>query len=119
MVANIAENAVRHAQEGALIQLRLVPGSETRGPQLTISDDGPSVPPSERGNVFRRFYRLDASRGTPGNGLGLSLVAAIAEAHGISVRLAENTPQGRQIHLAFPPSPFGDIRSTAVAKVFA
>jgi hypothetical protein len=40
-------------------------------------------------------------------------------AHGISVRLAENTPQGRQVHLAFPPSPFGDIRSTAVAKVFA
>ena len=60
------------------------------------------IPASERENVFRRFYRLDASRGSPGNGLGLSLVGAIAELHGIAVRLSESTAQGLLVHLAFP-----------------
>lgn len=101
MVANIAENAIRHTPEGASITVALRPGS-THGPLLTISDNGPGIPSGERGNVFRRFYRLDTSRGSPGNGLGLSLVAAIAELHGVSVRLAENMPHGLKITLAFP-----------------
>jgi signal transduction histidine kinase len=69
---------------------------------LTVSDNGPGTPPNERTNVFRRFYRLDTSRGSPGNGLGLSLVAAISELHGIGLRLPENAPQGLRVHLAFP-----------------
>jgi signal transduction histidine kinase len=101
MVANIAENAIRHAPQGASIEVRLETASGD-GPELTISDNGPGIPPEERENVFRRFYRLDESRGTPGNGLGLSLVAAIAEAHRVSVRLGENTPQGLEVRLAFP-----------------
>lgn len=102
MVANVAENAIRHAAEGAAIEIVLQPRSQD-GPLLTISDTGPGVPPNERQNVFRRFYRLDASRGSPGNGLGLSLVAAIADLHGIAVRLLENAPHGLQVQLAFPP----------------
>jgi signal transduction histidine kinase len=101
MVANAAENAIRHAPEGASITVELRPGS-AHGPLLTISDNGPGIPPGERANVFRRFYRLDTSRGSPGNGLGLSLVAAIAELHGVSIRLAENMPHGLKISLAFP-----------------
>ena len=108
MVANIAENAIRHSPEGASIGIELQSGPDL-GPLLTIYDNGPGIPPSERENVFRRFYRLDASRGSPGNGLGLSLVAAIAELHGIAVRLAENTPRGLQVHLAFPPSKAEDV----------
>jgi signal transduction histidine kinase len=102
MVANIAENATRHAPEGALIEITLQPGPK-HGPLLTISDNGPGIPPSDREKVFRRFYRLDASRGSPGNGLGLSLVAAIAELHGVCVQLAANLPQGLNVTLAFPP----------------
>jgi signal transduction histidine kinase len=76
---------------------------------LTIADDGPGIAPSERRNVFRRFYRLDASRGSPGNGLGLSLVAAIAELHGIDIRLADNVPQGLKVALNFPPTTPGPV----------
>jgi signal transduction histidine kinase len=101
MVANVAENATCHAPEGASITVELRSGS-AHGPLLTISDNGPGIPPGERANVFRRFYRLDTSRGSPGNGLGLSLVAAIAELHGVSIRLAENMPHGLKISLAFP-----------------
>jgi signal transduction histidine kinase len=101
MVANIAENAIRHSPEGASIGIELQSASQV-GPLLRISDNGPGIPQSERENVFRRFYRLDASRGSPGNGLGLSLVAAIAELHGIVVRLAENNPRGLQVQLDFP-----------------
>jgi signal transduction histidine kinase len=102
MVANIAENAIRHAPEGASIEIALQPEPKC-GPLLTISDNGPGIPQSEREKVFRRFYRLDSSRGSPGNGLGLSLVAAIAELHGVSVRLAANNPGGLKVTLAFPP----------------
>jgi signal transduction histidine kinase len=101
MVANIVENAIRHAPEGASIRIVLQPGS-AEGPLLTVSDNGPGIPSNERTNVFRRFYRLDISRGSPGNGLGLSLVAAIAELHGIAPRLSENTSQGLLVDLVFP-----------------
>jgi signal transduction histidine kinase len=103
MVANIAENAIRHSLKGASIEMRLEATSD-HGPLLTISDTGPGIPPDERENVFRRFYRLDASRGSPGNGLGLSLVAAIAELHGIAVQLAEHTPRGLEVRLVFRQS---------------
>jgi signal transduction histidine kinase len=102
MVANIAENAIRHTPEGASIEITLQPEPK-HGASLTISDNGPGIPKSERGKVFRRFYRLDSSRGSPGNGLGLSLVAAIAELHGVSVQLAANNPGGLKVTLAFPP----------------
>jgi signal transduction histidine kinase len=52
--------------------------------------------------VFQRFYRLDSSRNTPGNGLGLSLVAAVAQLHGVTVDLADNAP-GLVVTLSFPP----------------
>jgi signal transduction histidine kinase len=108
MVANIAENAIRHAPEEASIKIELQAAAE-RGPLLTIADDGPGIAPSERRNVFRRFYRLDTSRGSPGNGLGLSLVAAIAELHGIDIRLADNVPQGLKVALNFPPTTPGPV----------
>jgi signal transduction histidine kinase len=48
---------------------------------LRVADDGPGVPVEERENIFTRFVRLDTSRSTPGHGLGLNLVAAVASAH--------------------------------------
>jgi signal transduction histidine kinase len=100
MVANLAENAIRHAPEAAQIDITLVLEPDHR-PLLTIADNGPGIPDAERENVFRRFYRLDRSRNSPGNGLGLSLVAAIAELHGVTLRLADNVPKGLRVALRF------------------
>jgi signal transduction histidine kinase len=105
LFANLVENAVRHSSIGAHIEVALVPPSPGQGPEVTVSDDGPGIPPDERSKVFRRFYRLDASRSTPGNGLGLALVAAIAELHVIAVRLTDHKPRGLRVCLSFAPEP--------------
>ena len=68
---------------------------------LAVSDDGPGIPSEQFEHVFKRFYRLERSRSTPGNGLGLSLVAAVARLHGASIRLLDNA-HGLRIELHFP-----------------
>jgi signal transduction histidine kinase len=100
MLANLVENAIRHTPEGSRIGFVLERGAD--GPVGIVSDTGPGIPPEARDEVFQRFYRLDRSRSTPGSGLGLSLVAAIAEAHGIAITLADNKP-GLEVRLRFPP----------------
>jgi signal transduction histidine kinase len=62
------------------------------GINVIVNDDGPGIPVAERGNVFKRFYRVESSRGTPGSGLGLSLVDAIAKLHHARIDLADNDP---------------------------
>ena len=72
------------------------------GHSVVISDSGPGIPASERKNVFRRFYRVESSRGEqPGHGLGLSLVQAIAQYHRGSVELGSNNP-GLQVRIRLP-----------------
>ena len=90
MVANLIENSIRHCPTGADITIAL--GQEAGTPVLCISDTGPGIPASEREKVFRRFYRLEASRTTPGSGLGLALVKAVADLHGASAELSDNNP---------------------------
>jgi signal transduction histidine kinase len=99
MAVNIVENAIAHTQAGAVVEITLT--ANGTGQILTIADDGPGIPEGERERVFRRFYRLDRSRGTSGSGLGLSLVAAIAEIHGIAVQLANNNP-GLRVTISLP-----------------
>ena len=91
MVANLVENAIRHAPEGATVTMRLRRGEGGR-PEAVIADNGPGIPKAETANVFRRFYRLERNRTTAGNGLGLPLVAAVAELHGIRLELGDNRP---------------------------
>jgi len=57
-----------------------------------VSDNGPGIPVEDRSKATERFYRGDSSRGTPGVGLGLSLVAAVAKLHGGSLELTDNYP---------------------------
>jgi signal transduction histidine kinase len=99
MIANIVENALRHTPAGTRIEIELTASS---APVCTIRDNGPGIPEAERHKVFRRFYRLDSSRATPGSGLGLSLVAAVADLHRIDVDLGDNEP-GLRVTLRFPP----------------
>lgn len=98
-VANLLDNAVKYTPEGGAI--RVEARQEDGAAVLAVADSGPGIPEEERVNVLRRFYRLDASRGTPGSGLGLSLVAAVARLHGAKLELAGDGP-GLRVTLSLP-----------------
>jgi len=98
MLANLLDNAIRHTPAGSNIEVTLA-GSDT-GPVATVADSGSGIPLEEREQVFRRFYRLDQSIAQPGNGLGLSLVAAVADLHEIELCLEDNAP-GLLIRMQF------------------
>lgn len=90
-LGNLVENALKYAPENGVIAItarRLA--DETL--ELVVADNGPGVAEDERPKVIERFYRGDASRGTPGVGLGLSVVSAVARLHGGSLALADNLP---------------------------
>jgi signal transduction histidine kinase len=57
-----------------------------------VADNGPGIPAALRQKVLQRFYRMEASRTTPGSGLGLSLVDAVASVHGAAFKLEDNAP---------------------------
>lgn len=98
MFANLLENALRHSPGDAVI--RLCASGRENDIAVALTDNGPGIPAGEYAKVFRRFYRLDASRSTPGNGLGLCLVAAIAGLHEIAIEFADNHPGLRvTVHL--------------------
>ena len=98
-IANLLDNAIKSAPEGGVVSL----GTLLRDgrPAITVSDNGPGIPPEKREAVLGRFVRLEESRNTPGSGLGLSLVAAAAEHHGAALRLDDNRP-GLRVEIAFP-----------------
>jgi signal transduction histidine kinase len=87
-IANLVDNAVKFTSYGR-VQIKLLGDDH---PRLTIIDSGPGVAEDEREKVFDRFYRADASRSTEGNGLGLSLVAAVIALHGGSITLGDAAP---------------------------
>ncbi len=99
MIANLTENAIRHTPLGTRIVLTLE--NSDRGIAATVADSGPGIPADLRDKVFEHFYRLDTGRAAAGNGLGLSLVSAIANLHGIRVSLNDNRP-GLLVTLVFP-----------------
>lgn len=90
LFANLIENAIQHSPPGSQIDVAL---ANTDGMTIaSVSDNGPGIPVAERDKVFRRLYRLEKSRTTPGNGLGLSLVSAIAGLHDAKIELSDNAP---------------------------
>jgi signal transduction histidine kinase len=99
LFANLIENAIRHSPQGTRIDVGLTHRGEHH--VAFVADNGPGIPTDERENVFRRLYRLERERTTPGSGLGLSLVAAIAELHGAAVELNDNAP-GLRVEVSFP-----------------
>ncbi|MBR0657139.1 ATP-binding protein [Plastoroseomonas arctica] len=94
MLANLIENALAHGGAGVRIGVSLM-----AGPVLEVRDDGPGVPAAERARVMGRFYRMDRSRATPGAGLGLALVAAVAGLHECAVVLGDAEP-GLRVRVA-------------------
>lgn len=98
-LVNLVHNSVRHCPAPVRIALGLEDGPN--GVMISVADDGPGIPAPDRERVLRRFVRLDSSRSTPGTGLGLSLVAAIAELHGGKIELADNRP-GLKVTITLP-----------------
>jgi len=90
LLANLADNALTHTPPGTAIRIGLI--HSRMGPVGTVSDNGPGIPAQERDQIFGRFYRLETSRTTPGNGLGLALVKAVADLHGASISVIDNCP---------------------------
>jgi signal transduction histidine kinase len=100
-IGNLIDNALKYAQEKGAITVEALPGPNGTI-EIAVSDDGPGIPDEEKLKVLERFYRGDASRGTPGAGLGLSLVAAVAKLHGGMLRLTDNHPGLRAALVLFP-----------------
>ena len=97
-IANLVDNAIKHGRAGGQV---VVANENIDGkPVITIADDGSGIPADQYEHVFKRFYRLEHSRGTPGNGLGLSLVAAVARLHGARIEMLDNSP-GLKLKLWF------------------
>jgi signal transduction histidine kinase len=98
-ISNLVDNAIKHGGDQG--EVRIAVARSADGPLLSVSDRGPGIPLEERNHVLRRFYRLERSRNRPGNGLGLSLVAAVANLHSAHIVMADNFP-GLRIELHFP-----------------
>lgn len=98
-LANLVDNAIKYTPTGGRIQVSV--GQEGGEFALCVADSGPGVPAELRERVFERFFRLDGSRSTPGNGLGLSLVKAVVDLHGGYLRMEDNGP-GLQVCLWLP-----------------
>lgn len=98
VITNLLDNAVKYTPKDGSISL----SAEQQANQIVImvTDTGPGIPADERERVFKRFVRLDNARSTPGNGLGLSLVKAVADLHGAQVELVDNQP-GLKVVLRF------------------
>jgi signal transduction histidine kinase len=98
-LTNLIDNAIKYASESGTLAVAV--RGEGQFAVLTVTDRGPGIPESFRKHAFDRFARLEPSRSTPGSGLGLSLVRAVAQLHGGSVRLADARP-GLEVTLRFP-----------------
>lgn len=99
VIVNLLENAIKYTPAGGTITLQCKPTAGAA--DLIVADTGPGIPASERERVLERFVRLENSRQTPGNGLGLSLVKAVCEMHRAALRLSDAGP-GLIVAIRFP-----------------
>lgn len=101
-IANLLENAMKYAPTGCRVTVEVA--AANGGVALVVWDTGPGIPADMRGKVLERYVRLDQARSTPGSGLGLSMVAAVAKLHGAKLELDDNNP-GLKVTLIFSPAP--------------
>ena len=106
-VANLLDNALKFSPANGVIRLsvHMAPGAV----QIVVADDGPGIAPPDRERAAERFFRGEAARSTPGSGLGLALVQAVAVLHGGALRLEDNAPGLRAVlHLPVAESKPGN-----------
>lgn len=89
-VGNLIENALKYTPSGGRVQVHVA--STDQRVEISIRDSGPGIPTSECARVLERFVRLDSARNSPGNGLGLSLVQAVARLHRAELLLGDAGP---------------------------
>lgn len=89
-ITNLVDNALKHAAGTGSLVLRL--SESAQGIAIQVEDRGPGIPPDQREQAIKRFGRLDRARSTPGAGLGLSLIEAVARLHEGRFELADNAP---------------------------
>lgn len=108
LLRNLVDNALRYSEPGGRIEIRCCRGDDPGTSELSVCDDGPGVLPEERERIFERFFRGSHGNGARGSGIGLSLVARIAQAHGASVHVAEGLAgRGFCCTLRFPAAQEG------------
>lgn len=100
-LANLVDNAVKYTPFGGKVSIAVE--RNAAGIEIEIADSGPGIPAADRHRVLDRFVRLDRTRTTPGNGLGLSLVKAVAHLHGARLELDDNNP-GLIVRVRFNPA---------------
>ena len=111
LIGNLVDNAVRYNVPGGRVTVRT--GLESGRPTLRVLNTGPEIAPSQIDTLFEPFQRLDTTRvhhEQGGLGVGLSIVAAIALAHGAELRARPGPAGGLDIQLAFPPAPVQSVR---------
>src|SRR5262249_16028137 len=94
-VVNLVDNAVKFSPPGSAV--RLSAKSIAVGVEILVADQGPGIPEAERERGTERFFRGETARNTPGSGVGLALVQAVAQLHGGSLRLVDNAPGATSI----------------------
>jgi signal transduction histidine kinase len=104
-LSNLIDNALKYAPGNGAIQVAVRKRGDGSA-EISVSDNGPGIADAEKSKVVERFYRGDASRGTPGVGLGLSLVLAVAKLHGSALSLSDRHP-GLTVALTLPLDPSG------------
>jgi two-component system OmpR family sensor kinase len=112
LLRNLIDNAVRYTPAGGRVDVTVE--SSATGARVTVTDDGPGIPPEERARVLDRFYRRAGTTAT-GSGLGLAIVKAIADTHGATVSLTDGPAgKGLAVTVAFPaPAPGAGTRAPA------
>jgi len=88
-VANLLDNAIKFSPPGGIVRLSATGGMPVR---IVVADQGPGIAAADRERATERFFRAEAARHTPGSGLGLALVQAVAQLHGGTLLLADNGP---------------------------
>jgi signal transduction histidine kinase len=99
-LSNLIDNALKYAPVNGAIKVAVSKRNDDIA-EISVSDNGPGIADAEKSKVVERFYRGDASRGTPGVGLGLSLVQAVAKLHGRALELTDQNP-GLRVALSIP-----------------
>ena len=113
LIANLLDNALKYARRGAddpvqpEVELTVAPRADGGGVLLSVMDNGPGVAEADRDRILRRFVRLERSRSTEGNGLGLSLVAAIARRHDARISIGRGLPHSREDRALLPTTAYG------------
>jgi signal transduction histidine kinase len=115
-VGNLIDNALKYVGEGGSVKVEVQSRSD-RAVEISVADNGPGISDNEKPKVTQRFYRGDLSRGTPGVGLGLSLVQAVAKLHGGTLELTDNFP-GLRARMIIEPGALlsGRPRTVAVER---